>query len=173
MKLGVFSDPHGRRSNVAAALDLLRGRGAEAYVCCGDIGSESVLEAMAGEDVYLVFGNVDEGDRGRLTDYARNLRINLLAPGEVFLLGGRRLAVWHGHEEEKVESRLVGEQDCDYLFCGHTHQRRDERLGGVRIINPGALQRAREKTVVLVDLATGAAEFLSLNEWSAPSSPIE
>ncbi|MBI3922196.1 MAG: YfcE family phosphodiesterase [Armatimonadetes bacterium] len=164
MKLGVFSDPHGRRDNVASALELLRERAAEVFVCCGDVGSESVLEALAGEEVYLVFGNVDEEDRSRLTDYARNLRINLPVPGELFILGGRRVAVWHGHEKEKVESRLVGEQACDYLFCGHTHQRRDERLGGVRIINPGALQRAREKTVALVDLATDDAEFLSLSE---------
>jgi hypothetical protein len=38
--------------------------------------------------------------------------------------------------------------------------RADERVGTVRVINPGALHRAREKTVATLDTGTGEVRFL-------------
>ncbi len=56
--------------------------------------------------------------------------------------------------------RLLSEQKHDYLLQGHTHVRHDERIGKTRVINPGALHRAREKTVALLDTATDRLVFL-------------
>ena len=38
--------------------------------------------------------------------------------------------------------------------------RADERVGTVRVINPGALFRAKERTVALLDTAADAVRFL-------------
>jgi predicted phosphodiesterase len=54
-------------------------------------------------------------------------------------------------------------QRFDYLLHGHSHLTRDERVGRTRIINPGALHRAREKTVALLDTATDALKFITVN----------
>jgi predicted phosphodiesterase len=44
------------------------------------------------------------------------------------------------------------------VFYGHTHQAAEHRTGKTRVINPGALHRARPKTFVVLDLATGEVE---------------
>jgi predicted phosphodiesterase len=58
--------------------------------------------------------------------------------------------------------RLLAAQEHDYLLHGHTHVRRDERVGKTRVINPGALHRAAEKTVALLDLAADRLEYLRI-----------
>ena len=56
---------------------------------------------------------------------------------------------------------LLAEQRHDYLFQGHSHIREDRTVGRVRIVNPGALHRARPKTVALVD-TEGGVEFIEV-----------
>ena len=56
-------------------------------------------------------------------------------------------------------SSLRPHHDVDVLQRGD-RVRRDERFGKTRIINPGALHRASEKTVALLDLATDQLEFI-------------
>ncbi|RLS46748.1 MAG: metallophosphoesterase, partial [Planctomycetota bacterium] len=51
-------------------------------------------------------------------------------------------------------------EGVDYLLHGHTHVCRDERHGATRIINPGALHRASEFTVALLDTDSDELQFL-------------
>lgn len=62
MKLGIMSDSHGHAGPVRLALTLLDGRGADAIIHCGDVGSLDVLDELAGRRCWFVWGN---------TDYAR------------------------------------------------------------------------------------------------------
>ena len=41
----------------------------------------------------------------------------------------------------------------------YPHLRRDERVGRTRIINPGALHRAKQYTVATLDLSCDKLEF--------------
>lgn len=50
-----------------------------------------------------------------------------------------------------------------YLLHGHTHLRRDDRVGHTRIVNPGALYRAKVKTCALINLATDDLTFIELS----------
>jgi len=75
---------------------------------------------------------------------------------------GKRLALLHGHDGALFH-KLAHSGDYAYLIHGHTHVRRDERLGNSRIINPGALHRAKSKSVALLDVATDELRFLELN----------
>ena len=50
----------------------------------------------------------------------------------------------------------------DYLLFGHSHHATDERDGVTRCINPGALSRAAQYTVALLDLETDALQFLTV-----------
>ena len=69
--------------------------------------------------------------------------------------------VAHGHE--RGFDRLAAMSGADYLLFGHTHRYEQFRDGPVRCINPGALHRARIKTVALLDLATDSVVFLTLD----------
>ncbi len=135
--IGIVSDTHGNADNAAEALDLLRRRDIETVIHCGDIGGAAVVSLFAGFDAWFVLGNVDR-DYQLLADAVRNV----CGPGRLAMthrleIGGKRIAVCHGHTEEF--GRLWEAGDIDYLLYGHTHRRRNERLGEVRVINPGAL----------------------------------
>jgi putative phosphoesterase len=158
--VGILSDTHDRVAAAKAAIDLLRGRGAEHFVHCGDIGTEPILDLLAGLPAAFVFGNND-WDRAGLERYAALIDVRCLADAGELELGGKRFFVTHG-DDARTLRRVVEEQRHDYLLHGHTHVRRDERVGRVRIINPGALHRAREKTVALLDTATDALTFLTV-----------
>lgn len=174
MIIGVMSDSHGQHARVGAAVRLLESRGAQYLVHCGDLGGERVLDELAGRSVSFVWGNGDYPD-ARLLAYAR--RLGLKPPEEVPLcieLGQRRLCVFHGHETlfmrltrwlDKGETARIEEAigRVDYVLYGHTHVANDLRLGGLRLINPGALHRAAEHTVATLDLARDAVEFLTVD----------
>jgi predicted phosphodiesterase len=75
-------------------------------------------------------------------------------------LHDKRIAVLHGDRYRDYQRLLA--QAPDYLFFGHTHVPQDERERGTRLINPGALHRAAEYTVALLDLATDELRFLEV-----------
>ena len=58
--------------------------------------------------------------------------------------------------------RPLMESQPQYLFSGHSHIRGDWLEGPTRRINPGALHRAEEFTVALLDLNTTDLQFLPI-----------
>ena len=155
--IGILSDTHDRADATKAAVELLKQHGAEFYIHCGDVGSERVLDQLAGLPVAFVWGNND-WDRKSLEEYARTLGLDCRGAMADLQLDGKRLAVIHG-DDFALRRKLLLEQKYDYLLLGHTHLRQDERSGKTRVINPGALYRAREKSVALLRTDTDMLRF--------------
>lgn len=158
MIVGILSDTHNRADAMSAAIELLRGRGARFVIHCGDVGTEHVLDYLAGLNSAFVWGNND-WDRLELQRYAQHLGITCYGSFGEFELGGKRFALIHG-DDFKLKQRLLAEQRHDYLLQGHTHIPADTRVGRVRCINPGALYRAKRKTVALLNTETDELTFL-------------
>lgn len=176
-----MSDSHGQHARVACAVRVLEAAGAEALVHCGDVGGLRVLDELAGRAAHVVWGNTDAHEMG-LEAYARRLGVNAAeAPPLRLELGGKRIAVMHGHE--RVFEWLVGrhldgaEVAEDYILHGHTHAACDARLpSGARLINPGALQRAAVYTAATLDLARDELRYWAIDETApagVPPQPIE
>lgn len=161
MVIGIISDTHDRADAMRQAVTLLRSRGAEYFIHCGDVGGQGVLDCLAGLPASLVWGNTDH-DRVELSQYARSLDLSCHGAMANLEFGWRKIAVLHG-DDPRLMQRLLQEQAFDYVMHGHTHVRRDERVGRTRIINPGALHRVREKTVALLNTSTDALEFLTVS----------
>lgn len=161
--LGILSDTHGRREAARAGIELLRSRKAEYLIHCGDVGGEPILDLLAGYEppAAFVWGNNDY-DRDDLARYARAIDVNCLDTFGSLTLDGKKVAVTHGDHAAPVR-RVLAAQDHDYLLVGHSHVASDQRIGRVRVINPGALYRAPTKTVALLDLAADLLGFLTLN----------
>ena len=168
MLVGILSDTHDRADTMAAAMKLLRQRGAEFFVHCGDVGSERVIDHLVGVPSAFVFGNTD-WDRAALARYAQSIGVACHGSFADLELGGKRVAVTHG-DDYRLKQRLLAEQKHDYLLQGHTHVRADERVGPTRVINPGALHRAKEKTVAVLDTATDTLRFLAVGVPESPRS---
>ena len=173
MILGILSDTHGRVQLASYAVEVLKAAGAEAFVHCGDVGSDAVLDVLAGTRAWFVWGNSD--DPGPFMErHARTLGLKL--PAEVPLrleLAGKSLAVFHGHESEfarLVHLADVGEYEqlaeqvaADYLLFGHSHVPFDEHFSTVRAINPGAVHRAHPPSVATLELETDRLRYWQLD----------
>lgn len=152
MLIGILSDSHGQHLAVGKALALFDEHDVEYLIHCGDVGGMEVFDQLINRPCTFVWGNCDMPGPG-IEDYLRT--VGLSDPTDVpthLELDGKRIAVFHGHE--KGFDLALRTLDVDYIFHGHTHTRRDERFGKKRIINPGALHRARPKTVAILDTIT-------------------
>ena len=154
-----MSDTHDRADATARAVEILRRHGAEYLIHSGDVGSpEPMLDYLTSIPSAFVFGNNDWDRRG-LERYAAHVNVRCLGDAGELELGGRLFYVTHGDDAAAMRRALEG-QRYDYLLHGHTHVKRDERVGRTRGINPGALHRAREKTVAVLDTETDHLMFL-------------
>jgi putative phosphoesterase len=143
-----------------AGIDALREAGAEFYIHCGDVGSEAILDQLAGLRAAIVWGNNDWDTRS-LGSYAQALGIHVMpALGEIEL-AGKRIAVTHGDNAGLIR-KVLDDQQHDYLLLGHSHVRADKKMGRVRVINPGALHRAAQKSVAVLDLQSDQLKFLMI-----------
>jgi uncharacterized protein len=158
MRLGILADTHDRVERTHAAVELLRAAGAEALVHCGDLASPPVVAACSVLPFYFAFGNHDADGVPALKRAAADHGAVCLGWGGVVELAGRRIGVAHGHMTSDIR-RVLGERP-DFLLSGHSHLPSDVMDGPVRRINPGALHRADEFTVALLDLATGDLQLL-------------
>ena len=124
-------------------------------------------------------GNTDFGDPV-LVKYGQLQGMEVAPVGPLRLeLCGRALAVFHGHES--AFARLTGYAEredtlppefgrCDYLLHGHTHVAADHYVGPLRVINPGALQRAITYTVATLDVTADEVHFWEVSD--TPGSPL-
>ncbi|TLN17232.1 metallophosphoesterase family protein [bacterium] len=163
--IGVLSDTHNHTANLRKALEIFERRGVSTLIHCGDVTTLATLEWLADFRVIYVYGNGDytSGEmREMLLRYHPENYAGLTFGGD---LQGVSIAAAHGHIPGSIET-MARSGEYDYVFHGHTHRRRDERIGRARVINPGALGglHREERSVCLVDLASGQVEFVLLPE---------
>ncbi len=160
MRIGILSDTHNQLARTAAAVELLRAEGAAALIHCGDLTEPEIVTACGVLPFYFVFGNNDADNVPALLRAIEEVGgVCLNWAGEV-TLAGKRIAVAHGHMHTDVRRLLAAQPD--YLLSGHSHVRADTQVGATRRINPGALHRATEFTVALLDLETDDLRFLTV-----------
>lgn len=164
MKIGVFSDTHDNLDNMRTVLEDYRSQDIEQLIHCGDMVSADTARLLDGFLVIYVDGNMDQAAE----EIYRTLRDlnpkNVSLPTYEGELNGTALAVTHGDDEQELE-RLIQDGGFDYVFHGHTHRRRDERIGSTRVFNPGALGGLKFESwsYSVVDLDSGEIELIELD----------
>ena len=158
MRIGILSDTHDQLDRTLVAVEILRTAGVDVLVHCGDLIETNIVAACAVLPCYFVFGNNDCDMVPFLKQSAVDAGVTCLGWGGVFELAGKRIGVVHGHLTADI--RRVLKDRPDYLLSGHSHVAHDYREGGVRHINPGALYRAREFSVAMLDLESDLLQFL-------------
>lgn len=159
MRIAILSDTHSRTQTVQRALQLIEPHGVELILHCGDIEDPDVVPLFP-RATHFVYGNCDH-DRAGIRRAVQELGATLHEPFGRLEFAGKSLAFLHGDDQYLMRDLIKGEA-FDYLFHGHTHVRRDEMIGSTRVINPGALHRARPKTLLILDVPTGAATVLTV-----------
>jgi putative phosphoesterase len=157
MKIAVVSDTHGRAATVGTALGLIAAHQIELIIHCGDIDDAETV-ALFPRHTHFVFGNCDI-DRAGIRAALGDLGANLHEPFGTLEVADKRLAFVHG-DDSRLLHDLAQAEAFDFLFHGHTHVARDVLHGNTRIINPGALFRARPKSFLILELPAGVAQTI-------------
>jgi putative phosphoesterase len=162
MRIALLSDTHDNARTTVAAVELLRTQRPEMYLHAGDLVSPAMLDHFAGlgAPFHLVLGN-NEYDPAALRARALAMGLHFHPSHAEVRAGEKHIAMTHGHDGALLR-QLLGSGAYHYLIHGHTHVRRDERVGNTRIINPGAVHRARVKSVALLDTEADSVQFLEL-----------
>lgn len=162
MLLGIISDTHDQLKRTQRAVTQLIDSGCESLIHCGDLIRPEIIRQCSRLPLHFVFGNNDADMVPELNAVAGETGSNCLAWGGVIDLGGKRIGITHGHS--KVDLRRVQAFAPEYLLTGHSHVKADYAEGAIRRINPGALHRADEFTVAVLDLETGELKFLRVEK---------
>lgn len=164
MLIGLLSDSHGHAETTARAVAALHEAGAELLLHMGDIETEAVIDELVGHNARIVFGNCDWHEQD-LARYAQHVGVRVDHPAGRLEVDGKRIVFTHGHLGKYMDEAISS--GVDYLMHGHTHEVRDERCGATRVINPGALFRARRYTVALLDPRTDDLRFIDIGKGGA------
>lgn len=158
--IGLVSDSHGEWLRTRNAMELLRSKQCERILYMGDVETQEVLDALAGNCVSMVFGNCD--NVSRLHDYAITLGLDVQHPAGVVTVDEKRIAFLHGDDDLKFHS-FLDDESIDVIVHGHSHEKRDEVVNNTRCINPGALHRAPVYTVAVLDTEDDTLTFYELD----------
>ena len=156
MRIGIISDTHSRYETLDKVVALLRERAVDLVLHCGDIEDEGVVQRLRGFPAHFVFGNCDTY-RDDLRKAIEDCGLTLHEPFGNLELEGCKIAFLHGDDKHLMRD-VENSGYFDFLFYGHTHEAREHRTGPTRVINPGALHRARPTTFVVLDLPAGDVE---------------
>ncbi|PQO33903.1 metallophosphoesterase family protein [Blastopirellula marina] len=160
MQVGIVSDTHGQSAFAQAAAYVLESFSVEQVLHCGDIGSTGIVEIFSKWPTHYVFGNTD--------DAREVLREAIEASGGFcygtmadFELDGRRIGITHG-DDAALLTRMIRSHEYALVCSGHTHQKLARQDGPTLVLNPGALFRATQHTVAIVDLQTMQHEIVGV-----------
>jgi putative phosphoesterase len=160
MHIAIVSDTHSRYQTVETVVTQLRQRGIERVLHCGDIEDAETVWLFEGFDAHFVFGNCDT-ERASLRQAIHGIGGALLEPFGSVEWDGRRIAWTHG-DDKRLLRDVEASGHFDYLFYGHTHQAEQHASGPTRVVNPGALYRARPRSFVVLDLESGELESVEV-----------
>ena len=159
MRIAILSDTHSRYATVETVLKMIDERGVELILHCGDIEDADTVWLFPG-NTHFVFGNCDN-ERTSLRQAIHGIGGTLHEPFGELDLNGTRIAFIHS-DDKKLFEKLETSGQFDFLFYGHTHIAKEHKTGPTRVINPGALHRARPKTFAILDLESGEIASISV-----------
>ena len=158
--IGIISDTHENEAAMKKAVEIFKQRNVDFVVHCGDIVSPPVLENFQGLKMKLVFGNND-GERNGLISKCKELGFEEIRDELEFESKCKKFYAYHGTRQNILDASIKSNK-YDYILTGHTHLKRDERIGKARVINPGALFRAFQYTIALLDADKDKLEFVEV-----------
>ena len=159
MVIAVLSDTHGRMDTIAWAMEQIAARAVGLMVHCGDIDRAETVRQFP-PFTHFVFGNCDL-DRREIRSAIAESGATLHEPFGYLEIGAKKLAWTHG-DNAKLLRELENADAFDFVFYGHTHEAKEHSVGRTRVINPGALHRARPKGFLFLDVAEGIVETVAM-----------
>lgn len=161
MLIGIISDTHDHIWNYEKAIKQLEGKKIESLIHCGDLCAPIILKKLVGLDipVHLVAGNTN--DEYRTTKMSAESK-NVTYHGEFADIELDKLKIAIVHYQELADA-LASTKKYDFVFHGHNHEKRNEKIGETTVINPGEILGFKGKpTFAILDTKTKKVEFFEI-----------
>ncbi len=189
MKVGILSDIHAQPDALERALELLERRGAQRFLCAGDVmdkgpDHERAIALLESWFVPCVLGNHDEGALLRADfeqDYvlsgATHTFLTSLPRTRDYELDGQWVTLAHGTPTSntvyffgdrgtpKAFKKWARKRTADIVILGHTHQPMAVEYAGMWVLNPGSVSGIRPRdshTCGLLDVGAWRFEVLGI-----------
>tara|TARA_Y100000310_G_scaffold339022_1_gene430383 strand:- start:12854 stop:13345 length:492 start_codon:yes stop_codon:yes gene_type:complete len=161
--IGLISDTHDNIPNIIKAVNIFKEKKVEFVLHLGDVIAPATIKFFEGLDMRFVKGNCDgdiellkekiEGINGKFYNVLKRLKYK-----------DKVLMLFHGKPGEELD-QLIKSERYDYVLHGHTHKKRDEKVGKTRVVNPGGHYLApeqKEHTIALLDVEKDQLEFVEI-----------
>jgi len=171
MKIAIISDTHDNVPNLEKALKWMKDNNIEALIHCGDLCAPSILKTILAPQfagpIHMVFGNVEDRDLtsklaqkfNHVTHHGDVGETEIDDPAESDV---KKIAFVHFPEKGK---ELAESGNYDIVFYGHTHKPWEEKVNGIRLVNPGTLAGMFNKaTFAVYDTKTDELELKVLEQ---------
>jgi hypothetical protein len=171
MKIGIISDTHDHMDNIKKFVDIfIDDEKIDLLIHCGDIVApfmnipfKRIIEETDIR-VYAVYGNND-GERSGLKTLFGAQGSKIEMKGDFFEteISGKKIIVFH-HLDESIVEALALSGKYDIILKGHTHQKREERIGKCLVLNPGEAcgYLTGESSAAIIDMDTMKVKFITL-----------
>lgn len=179
MKLGIVSDTHDNLDRARAAVDFFEAEDVDVVIHCGDMVAPFTAELFDADFEFCAVRGNNDGEwnlKSTVEEFGEfyNNVAELELEGADFSeekscsqqrsaqnAAAHSIAVYHGTEEE-IADALVKSGKYDYVFRGHTHEKKLREYGETIELNPGGIRlpgQSEEFHVATLDLETEEIEF--------------
>ena len=163
MKIAIISDIHDQIENLNWALKQIENKDISHIFTLGDYTSSYIVERLQFGNcpVHAVWGNCD-GDKQSMLRASHNENPNIIFANNVFdtvEIESKKYFLTHFPDLAENAAKSL---DYDAVFHGHTHYKRNEKIGTVPIINPGKLAMYPDNKIsfAIFDTKTSKTEFI-------------
>ena len=135
MLIGVTGDTHNNLKNISKICDLFNQANPSLVIHTGDITLPKSLTAFSKLKMPLVgvFGNNDEFEKKGLIEESKKFNCAFFDEPHKIKIYKREITIIH--HPELIDEKMISESD--FIFHGHTHRYRLEKIKKCFIFNPG------------------------------------
>lgn len=156
MRIGIISDTHDNVSNIKNAALIFKKMDIREVIHLGDVIAPATIRFFKPLKMKFVKGNCD-GDVEMLKKKIEEIDGEYYPDNLLLELKGKKIFCSHKPMQDVIDSR-----EYDYVLYGHTHVKRNDKLGKTRVINPGAHYYGGENTIAILDIDNDHVEFIEV-----------
>lgn len=165
MKIGIISDIHENFHNLLKALEVCEEREVGKIFCLGDLINPGIAKVLSESKipVFCLWGNND-GDKVMILQFANAPGSNLEMAIHSYAFveeGGRKGFITHFDD---LARPMAKSGEFDFVFYGHNHEKKIERIQDCLIVNPGEVsgQLRGKATFGIYDSEKNSAEIIAI-----------
>jgi uncharacterized protein len=167
MRIGIIADTHDNLANTKRAAQWLSKEKIETIIHCGDIFKPETIEEIQKElkdaKIHIIFTPADASFcKIPENSFSKLKNVKTWTNFGVLKIDNIKIGFCHFPE---VAQELVGSQEYDFVFYGHTHKPWLQKTGKTNLINPGNLAGIFYRaTFAIYDSDTGKLELKLLEK---------